>query len=306
MTSYDPSPPIDILRWGDLGKSVADNENLPPISIVSSFDLESFRSRPQITKNASMNSFSTQWSTATAQISNTTTQQSKKKRRKRKFLHFVKILLRIVREKDEGKFRNAKAVVCNWERQQHEDGIESFSESLCCPLKEAVGARFWSEARERMSLASAQEKIKRYSFCTPAASDADSSNRTVPLRHGEECCVHSYMEQLSKQETYAKHHLTTDEIKDLRTRKKRLWMVIRVFLKYLRNKHQHLYRQAHTLVNECVRQHRQDRDSKIRKSLSGSIEACLKNEFGSELWTRAEDFVAQAFRVRPENRWLQK
>ncbi len=302
MASCHSRPPVDNLRWGGLGKSVADDGNLSPITIVSSFDLESIRSCPQINKNASMNSFSTQWSTATAQISNTTRQQYKNKRRKRKFLHFVKILLRIVREKDEGKFRNAKAVIYNWEEQHREDGFEYFSDSLRCPLQQAVGARFWSEARERMSQASAQKKNNRYSFGTITLSDTDSSDGTVLPRHGEDSCARFPMEQLSQQKTYSKHHLTTGEIKDLRTRKKRLWMVIRVFLKCLRNKHQHLYRQAHMLVNDCRRQHKEDQESKNRKSLSGSIETSLKKEFGSELWMRAEDFVSQAFPVRNGNR----
>lgn len=305
MTSYHPSPSVDILRLGELGKSAANYDHPPPISIVSSLDLEGVRvhPRPQVTKSYSMNSISTQWSTTTAQISNTTKQQSEKRRRRRKFLHFVQILLRIVKEKDDGKFRCAKAIVCDWEREKHEDGFENISESLRCPLKQAVGARFWSEARERMLQVSANKKTKGFSFdCTSTTSDTDASHTTAPLQYGGECHVRSRIQKLSEEEPCTNYHLTTDEMKDLRTRKKRLWMVIRVFLKCLRDKHQHLYRQAHKLVNDCMHQHRQDRQSKNRKSLSGNIETCLRKEFGSELWMRAEQFVSHAFRVRHENR----
>ena len=302
MASYHASPSIELFRLGELGKNVSDHGHSPPIAADSSFDLETVLSYPKIATNGSMYSFSTQWSTATAQLSNTTKRHSENKRRKRKFLHFVKILMRIVKEKDEGKFRNAKAVVCDWKRQKREDGIDNVSESLGCNLKQAVGPQFWSEARKHLSKASAHIKTKRSSFDTTTQPDTQSSDITAPLQYEEECCSRSHTTQVSKRKTYRNDKMTTDEMKEMRIRKKRQWMVIRVFLKRLQKKDQHLYRQAHAIVNDCMRHHRQGRQSKDRNSLSGSIETCLKKQFGSELWMRAELIVSEALVVRHEDR----
>mmetsp|Transcript_11412 Transcript_11412/g.28840 ORF Transcript_11412/g.28840 Transcript_11412/m.28840 type:complete len:303 (-) Transcript_11412:1075-1983(-) len=301
MTSYHPSSSIELFRLGELGKNVADHGHSAPITADSSFDLETVLSYPKIATNGSMNSFSTQWSTVTAQVSNTTKQHSENKRRKRKFLHFVKILMRIVKEKDEGKFRNAKAVVCNWKGQKHEGGIENFSESLSCNLKQAVGPQYWSEAREHLSQASAHIKTKRLSFDTTTEPYTQSSDITTPLQYEEEYCSPSHTTQMSTRKTYRNDNLTTDEMKEMRMQKKRQWMVIRVFLKRLQEKDQHLYRKAHVIVNDCMRQHRQGRQSEDRNRLSGSIETCLKKQFGSELWMRAEHIVSEAFVVRHED-----
>lgn len=302
MASYHPSPSIELFRLREPGKNFSDYGHSSLIAADSSFDLETVLSYPKIATNGSMNSFSTQWSSATAQVSNTTKQHSENKRRKRKFLHFVKILMRIVKEKDEGKFRNAKAVVCNWKRQKHEGGIENFSESLSCNLKQAVGPQFWSEARERLSHASKHIKTKRSSFDTTTESDTESSDITTPLQYEEDCCSRSHTTQISKRKTCRKDNMTTDEMKEMRIRKKRQWMVIRVFLKRLQKKDQHLYRKAHAIVNDCMRHHRQGRQSADRNSLSGNIETCLKKEFGSELWMRAELIVSEALVVRHEDR----
>lgn len=300
MASYHESASIEIFHWGDIGT----NEHQSPIVMVSSFDLDGVRSHPKLTKNASMNSFSTQWSSVTAQASNTTKQQSEKKRKRRKFLRFVKILLGIVKDKDEGRFLKAKTVVNNWERERHKhnDGTNNFSESLRCPLKQAVGSRFWSEARERMLQPSTHTRIKQHSDDRTTASDTDSSDITPTVQHTESCFLRSHMMPSPTQKAHRKDHIMTCERKESRTQKKRLWMVIRVFLKCLRKRHQHLYRKAHTLVNECMHQHRQGRQSESRKSLSGSVEACLKEEFGSELWMLAEQAVSEALLVRHENR----
>lgn len=270
MIQYDVSPSIAMTNHG----------HMSPIAVIPSLDRETVHSFPAITKNLSMNSFSSQWSTATTQISNTTKEHSEKKLRRKTFLHFVEILMGIVKEKDERRFRNAKSIVYKWKRN---NGIESHSESLRSPLKHAVGPQFWSEARQRLLQAPSNTKTRWSSFSVPTELDAHASDTTLPIRYNGES------------RTCTKTTVTRNEVNEQRIRKKKLWMVVRVLMQHLRKKHRHLYRKAHVLVNECVRQHKlQVRQTQYRNSLSGSIEACLKKEFGSKLWERAEYFVSEA------------
>lgn len=306
MAPYDESPSIEMFRLTDCDKSATNQGRLPPIVVLSSFDFETVRSCPKISKNLSMNSFSSHWSTATTQISNTTKARSEKKLRRRKFLHFVEILLGIVKEKDDRKFRNAKAIVYNWERENNHGEIESFLESLRSSLKHAVGSRFWSEAKQRLSQAPSHTKTKWLSFGDTTDADTRASAAIAPVQYDddddeEEGYLRSPV--MFESQTCANRNVTTNEMKEMRRRKKRLWMIIRILMQYLRKKHRHLYRKAHILVNECVREHRQGQQTQHRNSLSRSIEACLKNEFGSELWKRAEHFVSQAFVRRHKDRY---
>jgi hypothetical protein len=106
----------------------------------------------------------------------------------------------------------------------------------------------------------------------------------------------------SRSKTNARYNVTKANTKEIRTRKKRLWMVIRVFMQYLGRKNCQLYRKAHTLVNECVRQHKRGQHFESCNSLSGNIQTCLKKEFGLEHWKRAEYFVAERLLSRHEDR----
>lgn len=304
MASYDATNSIEVYRFKghDLVGLCNSNQSLQsPIGVVSSLDLESVGSRPGINRNASMNSATSQWSTATTQASNTSKRRSEMNYRKQKFHHFVKILMGIVKEKDEQRFQTAKAVICDCEEQKRRGEIESLSESLRCPLKDAVGPRFWSEARKHQSHELSNSKTKRSSSsCVTTEADVPAPD-AIPLIQNEEGFSQSSSMEESK--TCCEYNDTTATmINEINTRKKRLWMIIRVFMQSLRRRHYELYRKAHALVNECVREHGKVRHLTHCNSLSGRIQDCLKKEFGLEHWKRAEHFVAKILRAHQENR----
>lgn len=301
MAPLEVSPSIEMFLSRDSSRVLLNNGHLPPIAVVSSFGMETDNSYPEVTRNLSMHSCSSQWSTDTTQISNTTKDHSEKKRRRRKFLHFVETLMGIVKEKDEQKFRNAKTIVCNWERQKSLSDFDDLSESLRSPLKHVVGSRLWLEARQRLSQASSNARRSSHSsYNTSTTNESDtqtSEDMTVPMQvddDEEDSQSHILVEKRPCQIQRA----ASKGIKEMTSRKKKLWMVIRVLMQHLQKKHRHLYMKAHVLVNECKRQHQKQR----RKSLSGSIEACLKKEFGSELWKRAEHCVSRASLERREEK----
>jgi len=307
MTSYNIPPPMgpfSLQNLDVLGKCKASDSNLghqTTIAMVSSFDLDNISSYPGIHTIDSMNSFTTQWSTATAHASNTTKQHSEKKHDERKFRQFVKILMRIVKEKDEGRFQNAKAVICNCEQQKRRGEIESISESLRCPLRDAVGPMFWGEAQERLKRASLYSKPKKRSSIGATldsgihAPAATSSVRPIEEGHFRSAAI------IKSTKIFAKNAVTTANMTESGTSKKQVWMVIRVFMKYFRRNHSELYRKAHALVNECMQQHRRVKHFEESHCLSGSIQACLKKEFGLEHWRRAESFVKENLKARQEN-----
>jgi len=306
------SPSIEMFLSKDRGKRTSQHGHLPAISVVSSFDVETDRSYHAIPPNSSMTSFSSQCSNVTTQMSNTTKEHSERKHRRRKFLRFVEVLMGIVREKDERKFRTAKNIVNDWEQQKGLAEVEDLSESLRSPLKHAVGPKFWSEARQRVSQASSHTtKTKRFSFNAATESDTHASEDiTVPVQYDDD-------EEMEEARSSPSSHMlvessqpcpiqsvATNGVKEMKRRKKRVWMVIRVLMQHLQKKHRHLYHKAHILVNECVREHKQEGEkAQHRKSLSGNIETCLKKEFGSELWKRADNFVSQSLVRRREDRF---
>lgn len=285
MSPLEASPSIEMFLSEQSSRVPLDHGHLPPIAVLSSFDTENDSSFPRVTRNLSMHSCSSYWSTDTTPISNTTKEFSEKKLRRRKFLRFVEILMGIVKEKDERKFRTASTIVCNWERQNTPNGFDD----LRSPLKHAVGPKFWLEARQRLSQVSSNTKRTRSTTTTEELDSQASEDMTVPMQvDDDEQDSKSFM--LVEKRLCPIQRATSKGIKEMRRRKKKLWMVIRVFLQHLQKKHCHLYLKAHMLVNECKEQHKIER----RKSLSGSIETCLKNEFGSELWKRAEHSVFRA------------
>ncbi len=298
MVPLEVSPSIEMFLSRDIRGVPSNNAHLPPIAVVSSFGMETDNSYPEVTRNLSMHSCSSQWSTDTTQISNTTKDHSEKKRRRRKFLHFVETLMGIVKEKDEQKFRNAKTIVCNWEQQKSLSDFDDLSESLRSPLKYAVGSRLWLEARQRLSQASSNTRRTLHSSYNTATTESDtqtSEDMTVPMQVDDDE-EDSQSRILVEKRPYPIQRAASKGIKEMTSPKKKLWMVIRVFMQHLQKKHRHLYMKAHMLVNECKQQHKNQR----RKSLSGSIEACLKKEFGSELWKRAEHCVSRASLERRE------
>jgi len=308
--SYEIAPSMDLFRFnncdilGDFDTSHSNQGHQQPIThaMISAFDPETMRSRPGITKTGSMHSINTQWSTGTTQASNTTKRKSEKKQKKSNFGCFVKILMKIVKEKDEGRFQNAKAVIRNCQQQKKHGEIHSLSENLRCPLKDIVGPRFWKEALDHMSATSLDSTDKKSSIGSTIERFTRSPATTTSLSS-------SYIHQkgeLSSQSTATdgpKISTTTNNKRsltatDLALRKKRLWMIVRIFMQHLRRKDCQLYKKAHTLVNECVRHHKRLKHFENNNSLSGSIQACLKKEFGLEHWKRAEQRVDEILSVR--------
>jgi len=309
-TSYGVSPSMEafgskncnILEDNDNSHSNQDHHRPMAHTMIATFDLDNIRSCPGITKNGSMHSFHTQWSTDTTQTSNITKRRPEKIHKKRHFHSFVKILMRIVKEKDEGRFRNAKAVIRDHEQRKRRGEIDSLSESLRCPLKDAVGPELWKEALDRMSATPFELNAKTSpvgrskEFDSPPPATMTSSN----IHNKCDLCTQSRAIGSSKKSS-TNNCAATSITSDAGSRKKRLWMVIRVFMQYLRNNHDQLYRKAHNLVNECQRRHKRVKYFENNNSLSLSIQACLKKEFGLENWRRAEQHVDEILSVRKDD-----
>lgn len=289
----------DIL--GDFDTSHSSQGHQQPIAhaMMSAFDPETVLPRPGITKTGSVHSINSQWSTGTTQASNTTKRQSEKKQRKSSFGCFVKILMKIVKEKDEGRFQNAKAVIRNCQQQKKLGEIHSLSESLRCPLKDVVGPEVWKQALDRMAAAPLDSTAKKLSI----GSSIEPVPRSPATRKSLDVHQKDVLPTRSTAMDDPKISNTTNNERasvttDLGLRKKRLWMVVRVFMQHLRSKDCQLYKKAHTLVNECVRRHERLKHFENSSSLSGSIQACLKKEFGLEHWRRAEQRVDAILSVR--------
>ena len=306
MTSCDASPSVEVFRLpnsdivAETDASHSNKGHQRPIThaMIPEYDLETMRSCPDITKNGSMHSSTTQWSTVTTQMSNTTKRKCEKKHKKKKFLNFVKILMRIVKEKDMVRFRNAKAVIYDCEVQKRRGEIDSLSESLPCPLRAAVGPQLWKEAQDRMSATPSFSTVKESSVGTTVESESHSPSYASSSMIHQTDKVSSQSPAMIAPKKSNSNDGTAATITDVTVRKKRLWMVIRVFMQDLRKNHSKLYRKAHTLVNECVRRHKRIKYFENSNSLSGSIQACLKKEFGLEHWRRAEHHVAESLPMR--------
>jgi len=299
---------------------------LPVTDMVSSLKLGTDASNPDICSNSSTHSFSTQWSidltqasntinhhstnerlydeiddsasvssadtlgsTDTTQASNTTKRQSEKEREKKKFYQFVRILLRILKEQDEDRFQKARAIISACERRKRLGKIESITESVRCPLKNAVGLQFWEEAREQLTQKLMDSKTEISSIDTSIESDIATPYTMINP-------IHRMNSSNSRPSTIVKSE-KVEHNRGTSSQRKRIWMIIRVFLKYLRCEHCHLYGKAHSLVTECCAHHQKFRHFESSNSLSGRIQTCLKNEFGLEHWRRAELLVTQALRA---------
>jgi len=305
MTACELSPSTEVFRMEnhnrmkdyDSSHSNQGRQRQPiPQALIPARDLETMRSRPDLTKNGSMQSFTTQWSTATTQTSNTTKRQCEKRQKKKKFLHFLKILMRIVKKKDEGRFRNARAVICDCEDKKKRGEIDSISHSLRCSLKDAVGPQFWKEAQDCMSKTSWNSKAKNSSIGTAVGSDNHSKGTATTWESfAQSRATNGKGKSNDNDAIIATMNAAT-------SRKKRIWMVIRLFMQHLRSGNCQHYSKAHALVNECVRRHKRIKHFENSNSLSGSIQACLTKEFGLEHWRRAENDVAEMLPVFNEDR----
>jgi hypothetical protein len=227
-------------------------------------------------KTRSMSSFTTEWSTSTAQISNTTTKREAKKQQKRRFLLFTKILMKLLERKDPTVYYDAQVVIHDCEEKKKKGEAESVVESLRTPLKGVVGPEYWNEARTYS---------KRVLNAKKEVPDDASDDEILAFNMTDLTFLSGFAPSVTP--SYKNSSTTREE----NVRKKRLWMIICVFMKYLMRTDTTLYFQAKALVSECVRRHR--RGDEGYRSLSGSIQSCLKKEIGAGYWKRAEGFVAQ-------------
>ncbi|KAG7352985.1 hypothetical protein IV203_009033 [Nitzschia inconspicua] len=230
-------------------------------------------------KARSMCSFTTEWSTSTARTSNTTSRRQAKKQQKRRFLLFTKILMRILEKRDPVVYHDAQVVIHDCEQKKKKGEAESVVESLRTPLKDVVGPKYWKEARNY---------AKRVLDTKKEAPQGATDDELLAFNMTDMTFRSGFSNPVPVQ------NKNSHKAKEDKVRKKRLWMIICVFMKYLMKRDKELYHYAKNLVSECVRRHRQG-DQGYR-SLTGSIQTCLKKEIGADYWKRSEDFVAHLIR----------
>jgi hypothetical protein len=225
----------------------------------------------------SMSSFTTEWSTSTTQISNTTTLREAKKQQKRRFLLLLE-------KKDPAVYHDAQVVIHDCEKKKKRGEVESVVESLKAPLKEVVGPRYWNEARSYSKKAMNSKKMELpRNYRTEEEVLSFSMAELTFLHDGRRSLVSPVHIDLKSTDS------SNDQEETIR--KKRLWMIICVFMKSLMRTDEKLYLQAKDLVVECIRRHRMGEDG--YNSLSSSIQRRLKKEIGNDHWKRAESYVAK-------------
>jgi hypothetical protein len=256
-----------------------DTEDESSISTAPPMDLRKIYASAQVqrgSKARSMSSFTTEVSTATIPTSNTTTKLQDKKQQKRRFLIFTKILMKILEKKDPCVHYNAQVVIRDCEQKKKRGEADSVVESLRAPLKDVVGPKYWHEARAYSKEVLCTKKEPPRSATHDELLTFDMANLTFLSGFSSPITPFSTSSPTAKEE---------------KIRKKRLWMIICVFMKYLMRKDTLLYLKAKDLVSQCVRLHRSGDEA--YRSLSSSIQSCLKREIGTIHWKRAESLVGQ-------------
>jgi hypothetical protein len=236
----------------------------------------------------SMSSYTTQWSTITDPASNTSQRREENKNRKRRFLQFTGILMKLVQRSDPAVYRDAQALIHDCEQRKKLGEVQSATEILKRPLKDTVGPKYWRQAREYH-----KEEILRHvpQFdVEPLAVNEEP----VELGEGDLSLLHDSLRDAESPTEVSRLHSASVArcVDEQKTRKKRIWMIICILMTHLKRTDMHLYLTAKTTVSDCVRRHRNKEEG--YRSLSGSIQASLKDEIGSEYWRRAETYVANA------------
>lgn len=252
---------------------------------------------------ATIDSSDTQWSISTTRISNTREEHTRKLKKKKAFSSFVKILLKIIEGKDKDKFRNVKEVIWDFEQQKERGEIDSVTESLRSPLKNAVGPRYWSEARKHLSRAILDSRSKRCRARDAAKAGPITDRRFAPhpspiiyCTEKDKLPLHSPLPfpVMAERGTTAISNASVMKKKEMGTRKKRIWIIISVLMQRLERSNPVLYHKAHSLIKACVQRHRNGSDAgEGHRSLTRSIQHCLKNDIGVEHWRRAEHAVGK-------------
>lgn len=97
-------------------------------------------------RNRSTTSYTTECTNDTTRISNITRRKTAKENRN--LLLFIKILMKLIGEKDLNLFRKAQTIIRDYKQRKQRGEIESFVESICSPLKYNVGLQYWNQAKE--------------------------------------------------------------------------------------------------------------------------------------------------------------
>jgi hypothetical protein len=261
----------------------------------------------------SLSSYTTQWSTITTPISNTTQQRESNKKRKRRFLQFTKILMNLLKRVDPARYGTARAMIQDCEERKKRGDVQSMTDSLKRPLKEAVGPKYWKLARERER----EMTIQHLFHLDDEPLDVTAVDESPPLGEHELSILLDTLRDDSvdvpppppttrRTVPTVRYSSTTTTnptsfhvVDDLKTRKKRLWMIICILMKYLERTNKDLYSIGKMIVSDCVRRHRLKEEGYL--SLSGSIQSSLKREIGPEYWRRAERYVARTLLNHLEN-----
>jgi hypothetical protein len=193
--------------------------------------------------------------------------------------------MRLLERKDPAVFRDAQVVIHDCEVKKKKGETDSLVESLRSPLKEAVGPEYWNEAR-LYSKKAIKENVTTSHSETMQFIEADNEDDDMSFANSDMTFVHDGLGG------YTSPGSASPASKEERIRKRRLWMIICVFMKYLMRSDKELYVKAKDLVSDCVHRHRNGEQA--YRSLSGSIQTCLKRAIGTKYWKRAESFVAKA------------
>lgn len=251
----------------------------------------------------SVSSYTTQWSTITDPISNTTQRLETNKKRKIRFLQFTKILMKLLERFDPALHRNARSMIKDCEERKKRGEVQSMTDTLKRPLKEVVGPKYWKLAREREKEANIHHlfHLDVEPLDVTATSEVPQLGEhdlSVLLDTLQDDAVSLGPTQYSDAPTMSAPYGGV-VVDDLKTRKKRLWMIICILMKYLDRTDKDLYSRAKTVVSDCVRRHRLKEEG--YRSLSGSIQSSLKREIGSDYWRRAEHYVGRRILNRIES-----
>jgi hypothetical protein len=228
-------------------------------------------------------------------MSNTTQRRENNMNRKKRFVQFTRILMALLERVDPVLHLHARALIHDCEQRKRCGEVPSVTEALKRPLKDIVGPKYWRLARER------EKEANIHHLFHLDVEPLNVADEPPPLGEDDLSRLLDNLRDVDAPRTGSTRHFATNapNVDDLKTRKKRLWMIICILMKYLDQTDKDLYYRAKTIVSDCVRRHRNNEEG--YRSLSGSIQASLKNEIGSEYWRRAERYVAKSLLNRTES-----
>lgn len=281
----------------------AGNHHFPPVEepCIDLRELYSFSKDSDDSGSIrSVSSRTTSRSVATRHVSNTSRSKQKKRQDKRRFRKFAKWLMKFLEKKDPRVFEKAQAVIrdCEQRKARGELGYESVTDSLKEPLREAVGNKYWREARFHLDnflldkspasteLSSSSSESDHQTLSTSAQSLSFASMSSPaprePLHRAPPSSIRIEPSPLTTQSVW-------DLGKEKKIRRERFYMILRVLMKYLETRNRPLYSRTKETIHECVA-----RSDESYGSLLESIKRKVKQIVGDSNWRRAESFLSKA------------